>query len=85
MPDQMQSRMQFECSCQEYRARGLGFLAQPEPCKHGMGLFFYLAHQVDLDPSEVFKLRSIILPAFPAVPQLTYAGDGSSESQPICL
>ena len=84
--DKMLSLMQFECKCPEYRDRGLGFLREPEPCKHGMALFFWLAHQVDEDPSEVFKLRCIELPPVSAeMPQLAHAEDGSSKLRPICV
>ena len=63
LPGAFNDISQFDCSCPEYRARGLGALRNPEPCKHGMGLFYALAKELDLDPAGVFKLRSFTMPS----------------------
>ena len=77
LPRDVNDITSFDCDCPEYRNRGLGFLRNPEPCKHGMGLFYMLAHEIDEDPLTVFKMRSFALPLVPSpVPQLTFTAAG---------
>lgn len=87
VPRKLAGLVQFECDCPEYRTRGLGHLASPEPCKHGMALFYKLARDIDLNPLEVFRLRSCPLPTPKASPSKKPRGetkqDGDSESQPV--
>jgi len=63
LPACMSAVTAVECTCPEFRQRALFQGADAEPCKHGLGLFYKLARAVDVNPLEVFMLRSVQLPA----------------------
>ena len=90
IPPNMNSITQFDCDCPEYRNRALGRGTTTEPCKHGMAMYYELAKAIDIDPSKLFELRSIVVPHCPGLPNVEKHAKvekqpGDSESQPVDL